>query len=75
MSNNKQRGVIVKKFSVDHYGFIHQVLFEHDIFFNANDFNEKDDFKHCHIGDSVSFELEKTPKGYTARKITICRKI
>lgn len=75
MSNNKERGIIAKKFTIDHYGFIHQVMFKHDIFFKSKDFKEKDDFKQCRIGDGVSFELDKTPKGYVARNIKLCQKI
>lgn len=74
MSKNRERGIIAKKFSNNYYGFIHQVMFKHDIFFHAKDFDHSVNFQACKIGDSVSFELSKTPKGFIALDVKLCRK-
>lgn len=72
-TNRKERGIIVKKFTMNKYGFIHQVMLQHDIFFHMKDFKDGH-FDDCHIGDKVEFDLVCNNEKFFARNIKLCPK-
>ena len=59
---------IIKKLTDKNFGFITQEGSEKDLFFHANELDGVD-FSDLKEGDSVTFEVNDTPKGPAATKI------
>jgi len=55
----------IKKLTDKNFGFIAQGEGAEDLFFHANNL-EGVDFSQLREGDTVTFEIEKTPKGNAA---------
>jgi cold shock CspA family protein len=74
MKQKQLRGIIVKKFTLNGYGFIQHPLYEKDIFFFCNGFVDKKSFQECKIHDYVIFSIIEKPRGLFAQKIKLCKR-
>ncbi len=53
------------------FGFITPVEGGKDVFFHASSLQEGLDFNSLRVGDRLSFEIESTPKGLNAVRVSL----